>query len=162
MKELVNLESIDKLKKSRLISIIIILVTIVATIGVMVPLFIFATRNTRLLFNFLIAIIGTAGFSVSLYLFVVSYIPINNYIKLSSLSIGGNKFLTKGKVVDIASKVTHFKGVAVYEIKILDLEEEEKSYVFYVEQSFAKEFELDNCYLLTTYQSLIVGYEKVI
>ena len=159
MKELVNLKSIDTLKKSRLISITIIVATLVVTISLMVPLFLFASRNTRLLFNFLIAVIATIGFSIAIYLLVISIIPINNYIKLSNLSINGNKYLTKGKVVGIASKVTHFKGVAVIEIKVKDLEEENKEYLFFIEQSFKNEFKLDETYSFITYQSLIVSYE---
>ena len=161
MKELVNQNSIDELKKSRLISVICIVISLVIAGGLMVPLFLFVNRNNKLLIDFLLALLCTLEATFILYTFVVSIIPVNHYINLSILSVNGNKYLTKGKVVDINSKVTHYKGVAVKEIKIIDLEvEEEKEYIFYVEQHLVDNFKVEEAYSFVTYQSLIISYEK--
>ena len=70
--------------------------------------------------------------------------------------------MTKGKIVSISDRVTHFKGVAVREVRVLDLEEENKEYIFYIEQNSLEEFAIEKTYSFVTYQSLITSYEEVI
>lgn len=160
MKEIVNQESISLLKKSRKTGIVYIIISLVITIGLIVGLFFLANRQLKYLFVVLMAIVCTIEASFILYLFVVSFVPLNNLIKLYSLSLGGNKFLTKGKVVSISDKIAHFKGVAVIEIKVIDLEEENKEYLFYIEQSVKDVFKVEKVYSFVTYQSLITSYEE--
>ena len=159
MKELVNQNSINELKKSRTLIIVSIIVSIVIAIGLMVPLFLFVTRTNRVLFTILLTAIASFEASFIVYICAVSLSPLNHYLKLSNLSLSGNKYQTKGEVVSINEKVTHYKGVAVYEIKVKDLEEENKEYIFYVEQNLAKEFSKEKTYSFITYQSLITAYE---
>ena len=161
MKELINQQSIDSLKKSRRISILCIIITVVATIVLMVPLFIFATSSLRYLFIIALSIFGTIGASIVLYIFVVSIMPLNSYIKVSTASLTGNRFSTKGKVVKIADKVSHYKSVAVYELRVNDLEEENKSYIFFVEQNSLNEIKVDGEYNFITFQSVVVSYEDL-
>ena len=46
------------------------------------------------------------------------------------------------------------------ELKIIDLEENNKSYTFYVEQNLVGNLMKDNVYTFTTYQSFITAYEE--
>ena len=160
MKELINSSSISDLKKSRRSILICIIISLVIAIALIVPLFLFATRELRYLFIILLTIVASIEASFILYMCVVSLAPLNNYLKVSNLSLKGGKFQTKGKVVEISEKVAHFKGVAVKEMKVIDLEEENQEYIFYVEQHHSDEFVLDKTYTFITYQSLITGYEE--
>ena len=162
MKEIVNQQSISQLKKSRRNIIIFIVISLLATIGLIVGLFFLATRELKYLFIILFTIIASLEASFVLYLSVVSLFPLHNLIKLYELSLSGNKFMTKGKIVSINDKVTHFKGVAVREVRVLDLEEEIKEYIFYIEQNSSEEFVLEKTYSFITYQSLITSYEEAI
>ena len=128
----------------------------------MVPLFIFANRDYMSLFTILLTLISTLGASFVLFLFVASLMPLNQFIKLSIESLGSNKFLTKAQIIRINDKITHNRGVAVIEIKVMDLEENNKEYVFCVEQSFVDKFETGKTYSLLTYQSFICSYDEVI
>ena len=161
MKELINEQTILSLKKSRRFSILCIILAAGISFLFMVPLFIFATRELRFLFIILLSIIGTSGASTVLLIFVVSIMPLNNYIKLSNLSLSGNKFSTKGLIESINEKVTHYKGVAVREIRVKDLEEENKIYIFYVEQNLIDEFSFEKEYKFVTYQSVVMAYEVI-
>ena len=87
--------------------------------------------------------------------------PINNLIKISNASLSGNKFSTKARVISINSKVTHYRGIAVSEMKVLDLEENNKEYIFYVEESSSSTFEVNKEYQFVTYQSVVVSYEDL-
>ena len=160
MKEIVNQESISILKKSRRNIIIFIVISLLATIGLIVGLFFLATRELKYLFIIVFTIIASLEASFILYICVVSLFPLHNLIKLYELSLSGNKFMTKGKIVSINDKVTHFKGVAVREVRVLDLEEESKEYIFYIEQNSSEEFIAEKTYSFITYQSLIVAYEE--
>lgn len=162
MKEIVNQESISTLKKSRKNIIIFIVISLLATIGLIVGLFFLATRELKYLFIIIFTIIASLEASFILYICVVSLFPLHNLIKLYELSLSGNKFMTKGKIVSINDKVTHFKGVAVREVRVLDLEEENKEYIFYIEQNSSEEFVLEKTYSFITYQSLITSYEEAI
>ena len=159
MKEIINSQTIDNLKKSRTIIIVSIVISIVIAIGLMVPLFLFATRSLKTLFIILLTLIASIEATFILYTLMVSLIPLSNYIKLSNATLSGNKYLTKGKVIGISEKVSHYKGVAIYEIRVKDLEEENKEYLFFVEQSYKSEFELNKTYSFITYQSVITSYE---
>ncbi|MBO4856273.1 MAG: hypothetical protein J5511_02750, partial [Bacilli bacterium] len=117
--------------------------------------------ETRYLFAMLLAFICTVEATFILYTVVVSLVPLNNYIKLSTASFGATKFSTKAHVVDVACKVTHYKGVAVREIKVIDLDEENKQYVFYVEQNKGHGIAPNMDYVFVTYQSVIVSYENL-
>ena len=110
----------------------------------------------------LLSIISTFEASFVLYISTVSLIPLNKYIKLCTLSLDGSKYLTKGEVSYINDKVTHYRGVAVYEIKVKDLEEENKEYIFYIEQNHKDEFALNKKYSFLTCQSVIVAYDEII
>ena len=162
MKEIVNQEFISTLKKSRRNIIIFLVVSLLATIGLIVGLFFLATRELKYLFIIIFTIIASLEASFILYICVVSLFPLHNLIKLYELSLSGNKFMTKGKIVSISDKVTHFKGVAVKEVRVLDLEEENKEYIFYIEQNSLEEFVVEKTYSFVTYQSLITSYEEVI
>jgi hypothetical protein len=162
MKEIVNQESISTLKKSRRNIIIFLVVSLLATIGLIVGLFFLATRELKYLFIIIFTIIASLEASFILYICVVSLFPLHNLIKLYELSLSGNKFMTKGKITFINDKVTHFKGVAVKEVRVLDLEEENKEYIFYIEQNSLEEFVVEKTYSFVTYQSLITSYEEVI
>lgn len=160
MKEIINEQLITQLKKSRRISILSIILVVALTILFIVPLFIFANRTLQYLFLILITIIATLGASVTLVIIVISIIPLNNFLKMCRLSINGNKYSTKGKIELIAEKITHYRGVPVRELKIIDLEENNKSYTFYVEQNLVGNLMKDNVYTFTTYQSFITAYEE--
>lgn len=162
MKEIVNQESIFQLKKSRKSIIIFIVVSLLVTIGLIVGLFFLATRELKYLFIIILTIIASLEASFILYTFVVSIVPLNSLIKLYELSLSGNKFATKGKVISVANKVTHYKGAAIREIKVLDLEENGKEYIFYIEQNSSIQFEVEKTYSFITYQSLIISYEEVL
>ena len=159
MKEIINSQTIDNLKKSRTIIIVSIVISIVIAIGLMVPLFLFATRSLKTLFIILLTLIASFEATFILYTLMVSLIPLSNYIKLSNATLSGNKYLTKGEVIKINKKVSHYKGVAIYEIRVKDLEEENKEYLFFVEQSYKSEFGLNKTYSFITYQSVITSYE---
>ena len=162
MKEIINQTSIDLLKKRKRPILICIIISIVITIALIVPLFFLASREYKFLFIILLTTISTMEASFVLYICAVSLVPLNKYIKLSTLSLSGGKYLTKGQVTSINEKVTHYRGVAAFEIKVKDLEEENKEYIFYVEQNHIEGFEVDKTYMFITYQSLITGYEEVI
>ena len=162
MKEIVNQESISTLKKSRSNIIIFLVISLLATIGLIVGLFFLATRELKYLFIIIFTIIASLEASFILYICVVSLFPLHNLIKLYELSLSGDKFMTKGKITSINDKVTHFKGVAVKEVRVLDLEEENKEYIFYIEQNSLEEFAIEKTYSFVTYQSLITSYEEVI
>lgn len=162
MKEIINQTSIDLLKKRKRPILICIIISIVVTIALIVPLFFLASREYKFLFIILLTTISTIEASFVLYICAVSLVPLNKYIKLSTLSLNGGKYLTKGQVTSINEKLTHYRGVAVFEIKVKDLEEENKEYIFYVEQTHVSEFANNKTYSFFTYQSLIVGYDDVI
>ena len=117
--------------------------------------------NNKILFNILLAVLWTVTASIVLYFIVVSLVPINNLIKISNASLSGNKFSTKARVISINSKVTHYRGIAVSEMKVLDLEENNKEYIFYVEENSSSTFEVNKEYQFVTYQSVVVSYEDL-
>ena len=160
MKELINSQTINDLKKSRRNIILCIIISLALAIAIIVPLFFLATRELKYLFVVILTIVSTLEASFVLYVTVVYLVPLNNYIKQCELSLVGSKFMTKGKVVEIAEKITHFKGIAVREIKVMDLEEENKEYKFYVEQTSYDSFIKDKTYSFVAYQSLITSYEE--
>lgn len=160
MKELINSQTINDLKKSRRNIILCIIISLALAIAIIVPLFFLATRELKYLFVVILTIVSTLEASFVLYVTVVSLVPLNNYLKQCELSLVGSKFMTKGKVVEIAEKITHFKGIAVREIKVMDLEEENKEYKFYVEQTSYDSFIKDKTYSFVAYQSLITSYEE--
>lgn len=161
MKELINQQSITDLKKSRTYIIWGITIVLLLASAISVPLFLFASRDNKILFNILLAVLWTVTASIVLYFIVVSLVPINNLIKISNASLSGNKFSTKGRVKSINSKVTHYRGIAVSEMKVLDLEENNKEYIFYVEESSSSIFEVNKEYQFVTYQSVVVSYEDL-
>ena len=161
MKEIISEQSIVDLKKRRINIIGSIIISLVIAIGGCVPLFLLANRDTKYLFTILLTIICTVEASFILYMVVVSLVPLNNYIKMCSLSLTSAKYSTKGHVVEIADKVTHYRGVAVKEIKVIDLEEENKQYTFYVEQNESRGIVKDKDFLFVTYQSVITSYEDL-
>ena len=160
MKELINSQTVNDLKKSRRNIILCIIISLAIAIAIIVPLFFLATRELKYLFVVILTIVSTLEASFVLYVIVVSLVPLNNYLKQCELSLAGSKFVTKGKVVEIAEKITHFKGIAVREIKVMYLEEENKEYKFYVEQTSSDSFIKDKTYSFVTYQSLITSYEE--
>ena len=160
MKELVNQESIKTLKKSRKYIFICIIISVVVFAGIMASLFFLVNRNNRFLFNVIFAIITTVEATAILYMLAVCLFPLNHYIKICSLSLYGNKYATIGKVQRIPSeKVSHYRGVAVREVLVLDIEEN-KEYKFFVEQNCKEEFEEGKVYKFITYQSVIVAYDE--
>ena len=161
MKELISQQTITDLKKSRTYIIWGITIVLLLASAISVPLFLFASRDNKILFNILLAVLWTVTASIVLYFIVVSLVPINNLIKISSASLSGNKFSTKAKVISINSKVTHYRGIAVSEMKVLDLEENNKEYIFYVEESSSSTFEVNKEYQFITYQSVVVSYEDL-
>ena len=161
MKELINQQTITDLKKSRTYIIWGITIVLLLVSAISVPLFLFASRDNKILFNILLAVLWTVAASIVLYFIVVSLVPINNLIKISHASLNGNKFSTKAKVISINSKVTHYRGIAVSEMKVLDLEENNKEYIFYVEESSSSTFEVNKEYQFVTYQSVVVSYEDL-
>lgn len=162
MTELITPQSINELKKSRNNIIVYIIISLVIASGLIVLLFFFANRSNRYFFNVLISIVASLGASFILYLCVVSLVPLNHYLKLCDSSLSGNKYMTKGQIISSTDKVTHYKGVAVKEIRVKDLEEENKEYVFYVEQNVEIKLEENKTYSLITYQNVVVAYEEVI
>ena len=161
MKELINQQSITNLKKSRTYIIWGITIVLLLASAISVPLFLFASRDNKILFNILLAVLWTVTASIVLYFIVVSLVPINNLIKISNASLNGNKFSTKARVISINSKITHYRGIAVSEMKVLDLEENNKEYIFYVEESSSSTFEANKEYQFVTYQSVVVSYEDL-
>ena len=161
MKEIINEQSIVDLKKSRINIIGSIIISLVVAIGGSVPLFLLASRETKYLFAMLLAFICTVEATFILYMVVVSLVPLNNYLKVCNASFSGTKFSTKGHVIDVNPKVTHYRGVAVREIKVLDLDEENKQYTFYVEQNKGHGIAPNQDYVFVTYQSVITGYENL-
>ena len=161
MKELINQQTITDLKKSRTYIIWGITIVLLLASAISVPLFLFASRDNKILFNILLAVLWTVTASFVLYFIVVSLAPINNLIKISNASLSGNKFSTKARVMSINSKVTHYRGIAVSEMKVLDLEENNKEYIFYVEESSSSTFEVNKEYQFVTYQSVVVSYEDL-
>ena len=159
MKELINQQTITDLKKSRTYIIWGITIVLLLASAISVPLFLFASRDNKILFNILLAVLWTVTASIVLYFIVVSLVPINNLIKISNASLNGNKFSTKGRVISINSKITHYRGIAVSEMKVLDLEENNKEYIFYVEENSSSTFEVNKEYQFVTYQSVVVSYE---
>ena len=61
--------------------------------------------------------------------------------------------------MEVNQKITHYKGIAVREIKVVDLDEENKQYIFYLEQNKEYIFEKDGSYMFVTFQSVITSYE---
>ena len=161
MKEIINEQSIVELKKRRINIIGSMIISLVVAIGGSVPLFLLASRETKYLFAMLLAFIWTVEASFILYMIVVSLIPLNNYMKVCRASFNGAKFSTKGHVSEVANKVTHYKGVAVREIKVVDLDEENKTYTFYVEQNKGHGIAPDQDYVFVTYQSVITSYDSL-
>ena len=161
MKDLINQQSITDLKKSRTYIIWGITIVLLLASAISVPLFLFASRDNKILFNILLAVLWTVTTSIVLYFIVVSLVPINNLIKISNASLSGNKFSTKARVISINTKVTHYRGIAVSEMKVLDLEENNKEYIFYVEESSSSTFEVNKEYQFVTYQSVVVSYEDL-
>ena len=161
MKELINQQSITDLKKSRTYIIWGITIVLLLSSAISVPLFLFASRDNKILFNILLAVLWTVSASIVLYFIVVSLVPINNLIKISNASLSGNKFSTKARVISINSKITHYRGIAVSEMKVLDLEENNKEYIFYVEESGSSTIEVNKEYQFVTYQSVVVSYEDL-
>ena len=160
MKELVNQESITALKKSRKNILIVIAISVVVFAAIVVPLFFLVNRSTKSIFNIVLAVVATAEASFILYMLVVCLVPLNSYLKICSLSLDGNKFSTLGRVKEVANKITHYRGVAVRAITVLDVEEN-KEYTFYVEQTSKEDFTVDRVYKFITYQSVIIGYEDL-
>ena len=161
MKEIINEQSIVDLKKRRINIIGSIIISLVIAIGGCVPLFLLATRDFRYLFAILLTAICSVEASFILYTVVVSLVPLNNYLKICNLSFNATKFSTKAHVVEVAEKVTHYRGVAVREVKVLDLEEENKEYIFYVEQDASRGIVKNKDFLFITYQSVITSYEDL-
>lgn len=159
MKELINEQSIDNLKKRRTRTYIYMFVSLLIALAIIIPLIFLARRETRYWFVALLTLIAAAEASFILYLCVVSLTPLNNYIKQCQLSLTGNKYETKGVVVSIADKITHYKGIAVRIIRVKDSEEENKEYSFYIEQN-QDGFLLGKKYTFITYQSIITSYEE--
>ena len=159
MKELINQQNIDNLKKRRIRTYIYMFVSLLIALAIIIPLIFLARRETRYWFVALLTIVAALEASFILYLCVVSLVPLNNYLKQCQLSLTENKYETKGEVISIADKVTHYKGIAVKVIKVKDLEEENKEYSFYIEQN-QEGFLLGKKYTFITYQSIIVSYEE--
>ena len=159
MKEIVNQQTVIDLKKSRNAMIGSIILSLVITIGGCIPLFLLATREYKYWFAFILAVICTLEASFILYLSVVCIAPLNSYLKLCVASFDKTKFSTKGRVVEVNQKITHYKGIAVREIKVVDLDEENKQYIFYLEQNKEFIFEKDGNYMFVTFQSVITSYE---
>ena len=135
MIELINEQKINELKKSRSKIIAFIIVSIAVALGIIVTLFFFANRDNRHVINVVIALAGTISATLVLYLSVVSLSPLNKYLKLIKESLNGNKWSTKGTIVSINDKVTHYRDFPVIEVRVVDIEEENKEYVFYVESN---------------------------
>ena len=161
MKEIINEQSIIDLKRSRINIFGSIVISLVVAIGGCVPLFLLASRETKYLFAMLLAIICTVEASFILYMVAVSLVPLNNYLKLCNASFTGTKFSTKGRIIDISPKVTHYQGITVREIKVLDLDEENKQYIFYVEQNKGHALAENHEYVFVTYKSVITGYDNL-
>ncbi len=160
MKEVINQQTIIDLKRSRNNIIGSIIISLVVAIGGCVPLFLLASREYKHIFAILLALICTVEASFILYMVVVCLIPANNYMKLCRLSFTSTKYSTKGKIISVNQKVTHYRGVAVREIKVLDLDEN-KELIFYVEQYVSHSFLLNEEYIFVTYQSVITSYEII-
>lgn len=161
MKEIINQQSIIDLKRSRNNIIGSIIISLVVAIGGCVPLFLLANRETKYIFAILLAIICTVEATFILYMSVVCLAPLNSYLKICNSSFNGSKFSTKAKVVEVANKITHYRGVAVREIKVIDLEENNKEYIFYLEQNQGLEIIPEKEYVFMTYQSVITSYENL-
>ena len=160
MKEVINQQSIIDLKRSRNNIIGSIIISLVVAIGGCVPLFLLATREYRYVFITLLTVICTVEATMILYMVVVSLVPANNYIKLSMASFSATKYSTKAKIISVNQKVTHYRGIAVREVKVLDLDEN-KEFLFYVEQNVSHSFLPNEDYIFITYQSVITGYEVI-
>ena len=162
MIELINEQKINELKKSRSKIIAFIIVSIAVALGIIVTLFFFANRDNRHVINVVIALAGTISATLVLYLSVVSLSPLNRYLKLIKESLNGNKWSTKGTVVSINDKVTHYREIPVIEVRVVDIEEENKEYVFYVESNTKRDLSVNKTYSLITYQSVVVAYEELL
>ena len=159
MKELINQESIVSLKKSRKYIFISIIISLVVFAAIVVPLFFLVNRNTKYIFNVILTVLSTAEASFVLYMLAVCLFPLNHYIKIGSLAMNGNKFASNGRVKDLPNKIVHYRGVAVKEITVIDIEEG-KEYIFYVEQNCKEEFVTERVYKFVTYQSFIISYDE--
>lgn len=160
MKELINQETTKTLKKSRKYTYISIIISLVVFAALVVPLFFLVNRNTKYIFNVILTVLSTAEGTFVVFMLAVSLLPLNHYIKICDLSVNGNKFSTMGRVKEISNKITHYRGVAVKEITVIDIEEH-KEYIFYVEQNINDDFSVDCVYKFLTYQSFILAYENI-
>ena len=160
MKELINQENTKTLKKSRKYIFISIIISLVIFAAIVVPLFFLVNRNTKYIFNVVLTVLSTVEGAFIVFMLAVSLFPLNHYIKICDLSVHGNKFSTTGRVKEISNKITHYRGVAVKEITVVDIEEH-KEYIFYVEQNSNEDFNIDCVYKFLTYQSFILAYETI-
>lgn len=160
MKELINQETTKTLKKSRKYTYISIIISLVVFAALVVPLFFLVNRNTKYIFNVILTVLSTAEGTFVVFMLAVSLFPLNHYIKICDLSVNGNKFSTMGRVKEISNKITHYRGVAVKEITVIDIEEH-KEYIFYVEQNINDDFSVNCVYKFLTYQSFILAYENI-
>ena len=160
MKELINQETTKTLKKSRKYTYISIIISLVVFATLVVPLFFLVNRNAKYIFNVILTVLSTAEGTFVVFMLAVSLLPLNHYIKICDLSVNGNKFSTMGRVKEISNKITHYRGVAVKEITVIDIEEH-KEYIFYVEQNINDDFSVDCVYKFLTYQSFILAYENI-
>ena len=161
MKELINQDSINALKKSKKILILEIIISFVVATGIIILLLFLTNRKIRFVMAILLAITCTIEASFLLYTFLTSLIPLLNYQKLCKSSLNGNRYETSAEVISIEEKSKHVRGISVKAIKVKDLDED-KEYAFYVEaNNDISEIEVGDKYRFITYQSIVVKYENL-
>ena len=161
MKELINQDSINALKKSKIIIILELIISLVVAAGVIVLFLLLTNRQNRFLMALALAVVCALETSFILYTFLISLIPLLNYQKLCKTALDGNKYQTKALITGIEDKVKHVRGIAVKEIRVKDLEEE-KEYAFYIEDNNdISLIKVGEKYIFTTYQSIVVKYENL-
>ena len=161
MKELINQQTIDALKKSKVIVILEIVISLLITAGVIILLLFLANRKIRFVMALFLAITLTLETSFLLYTLVTSLIPLLKYEKICKSSLNSAKYETNGVVISINEKVKHVRGISAKEIKVKDLDEE-KEYAFYIENNNdVSDISIDGKYRFVTYQSIVVKYEDL-
>ena len=161
MKELINQETIQSLKKSKTIILLEIIISLLVTSGIIVLLLFLTNRKIRFVMAILLAVTLTIESSFILYTLATSLIPLLKYEKLCKSSLNNAKYETKAVVLAVSNKDKHVRGISLKEIKVKDLDEN-KEYAFYIESNNdISDIAVGASFYFVTYQSIVVRYENI-
>ncbi len=161
MKELINQQTINALKKSKIFIILEIIVSLVITAGIIILLLFLTNRKIRFVMALALAVVCAIETSFIMYIFLTSLIPLQSYQKVCKSALINNKYETTAMIIGLGDKTKHVKGIAVKEIKVRDLDEN-KEYALYIEDNNdISDIKMGNRYRFMTYQSIVVKYENL-